>query len=177
LGRGIILVPDILLPLVVAIAGAFDIRTNRIPNWLTYPSAIAGLVGWSVGQGVPLASAVVGFLVGLVPFLAAYASGWMGGGDVKLMAAVGAMRGFPFVAYAMLYSLFAGALLAILFLIWRDQLRSALADLWRFIRETLTPGMIPAPLATLGGTVPFGVAICFGTLLSIALELTSGMRW
>ena len=51
--------------------------------------------------------------------------GWMGGGDVKLMAAVGALKGYPFVVSALFYSLIVGVVIGVAMLIWnRKTLRT-----------------------------------------------------
>ena len=83
------------IALALAITAAiFDVQQRRIPNWLTYPGIIAGLLlrgflfGW---RG--LGSAVEGFLLlGGIMFLF-YVVRAMGAGDVKLMAAVGSFVG------------------------------------------------------------------------------------
>jgi prepilin peptidase CpaA len=71
-----------------------DLRSSRIPNWLTFPAMGFGLVGHAwVGslQGVIFSLAGLGAGLGL--FLMLYVSGSIGAGDVKLMAAVGAIVG------------------------------------------------------------------------------------
>src|SRR5215471_9472491 len=87
----------ILLSLALALAftaAFFDVKQRRIPNWLTYPGMVSGLVlrgflfGWK-----GLIGAVEGFLLlGGIMFLF-YAVRAMGAGDVKLMAAVGSLVG------------------------------------------------------------------------------------
>src|SRR5205814_1149319 len=86
-----------------------DIRSGRIPNWLTYTSlaaalvvrgAIAGWPGlWSGLQGVALAGGL---------FLLLFLLGGMGGGDVKLMAAVAGWAGTAQVAALLIASALAG---------------------------------------------------------------------
>ena len=75
-------------------AVVFDLRSRRIPNWLTVSSGALGLVyhlatGGISGLGFGLGGFVVGFGVLLVLWLV----GGGGGGDVKLMGAVGAWLG------------------------------------------------------------------------------------
>ena len=71
-----------------------DLRSRTISNWLCLFGLVAGLVaqtvlqGWS-GLGSSLLGAVIGFAVFLIFFLL----GGMGGGDIKLMAAFGAILG------------------------------------------------------------------------------------
>lgn len=72
---------------------AFDVRTRRLPNWLTLPGALAILVlALAVGRGLPaVAGALALFAVYLAVHLLAPAA--MGAGDVKLAIGLGALTG------------------------------------------------------------------------------------
>lgn len=112
--------------LVAAVAAAFDWRTGHIPNWLTLgplcaaPVAHAGYyfaIGRSSDALQAGAFSVLGAVVcGAVPLLF-YRQGAIGGGDVKLLAALGAicrpMLGLELQFYAyMAAAVFAPARLA-----------------------------------------------------------------
>ncbi len=92
------------LPLTV-IALVWDLRTRRIPNWLTVSAFAAALVfhtattGWS-GLGTSLAGFGAGFGLLLILWLV----GGGGGGDVKLMGALGAWLGAPLIMIVFLGS-------------------------------------------------------------------------
>jgi prepilin peptidase CpaA len=83
-------------PLVCTLAAAavIDNRHRRIPNWLTFGLLLAGL-GKALCFGAPgsLAHSVEGMLAGALIPLILYSISAMGGGDVKLMAAVGSWVG------------------------------------------------------------------------------------
>jgi prepilin peptidase CpaA len=85
-----------LAPLLLALVGAaaIDWRTRRIPNWLTFPLILSGLAqSLTAARTVsPTASALGLLLAGGLAFLM-FALGAMGGGDVKLLAAIGAWVG------------------------------------------------------------------------------------
>jgi len=91
-------------------ASVVDLRTRQIPNWLTGAGAIAGIVcgasmGWR-GLGMSLAGALVGFAL----MLPLHWMGAMGGGDVKLMAAFGALLGPVGILVAAVFGAIAGAM-------------------------------------------------------------------
>lgn len=82
-------------------AAAFDLRSGRIPNWLSATGAVLGLlahVGAGLGEGWPAAlRGLVGAFVAaaccaLLPAILLFARG-IGGGDVKLFIAIGALVG------------------------------------------------------------------------------------
>lgn len=80
---------------VAAIAAFFDWRRGEIPNWLTLPVFLLAPSSYGLAFGIEYAlqSLAAGLLGGLVPYLL-FRRGAMGGGDVKLLAAVGALMGF-----------------------------------------------------------------------------------
>ncbi len=81
--------------LVVVLAAAItDFRWHKIPNILTLPSAIVGILSHSWISGWDgFTYSLAGFGLGLVLLLGFYALGGMAAGDVKLLAAVGAILG------------------------------------------------------------------------------------
>ena len=113
---------DIITIVAVALAACIDARSRRIPNWLTLPTAAAALIGgflffilqgdWPGGWDW-LQFSVKGWLVGIGIFLIPFMLGGMGGGDVKLMGAIGALKGMSFVIETALFGALWGGLLAI----------------------------------------------------------------
>jgi prepilin peptidase CpaA len=99
------------LLVLAALAAGWDLRTRTIPNWLTLPALAAGLVLQPLAA---LAGAATACAVQL-PF---WLKGLIGGGDVKLMAAAGALLGWKsflllFLISSILQGLFALVLLAV----------------------------------------------------------------
>lgn len=167
-GAGTIGPVDVALAAVLLWCAATDLRTGRIRNAVTYPAIVAGFAFALVGAGPGLSSSVLGFLAAGLPFFALFAAGWMGGGDVKLMAAVGAIKGYPFVLDAMFYAIFAGGLFAALALIWQGALADVGRDLASLARRAFVPGAVAAPITPRGGSFPFGVAIAIGVFAALA---------
>lgn len=103
-------------------AVATDLRGRSIPNWLTGGGAAAGIgcgawTGGAPGAGSALAGAAAGFAV----FLLFHWLGGLGGGDVKLMAAFGALLGHRDVLPAAILAAIAGAVLAAIWLACRPR--------------------------------------------------------
>jgi prepilin signal peptidase PulO-like enzyme (type II secretory pathway) len=98
-----------------------DLAVRRVPNALVVALLLwaAAQVLW-LGQPAPLA-AVVGLAVGGALFLlvAWLGRGAMGGGDVKLAVALGAILGFPLVIPGLLCGVLAGGLAALTLLLAR----------------------------------------------------------
>jgi prepilin peptidase CpaA len=91
-----------------------DVRTRRIPNWLTLAITAVGLALAAGSWGrVTLAGALLGFAVGLLLMLPGHLIGATGAGDVKLFAALGTLVGPQTILAAFLYTAIAGGLLAI----------------------------------------------------------------
>jgi prepilin peptidase CpaA len=85
-----------LAPLLVALvwAAAVDVRTRRIPNWLSLSLLAAGLTRALMPQApITIGHAVTGGLAGLALLLPLFVLKGVGGGDVKLLAAVGTWLG------------------------------------------------------------------------------------
>ncbi len=162
---------DLLLIALVSACAITDVRRGKIFNAVTYPAIVIGLAMAIGGWGSSVQSATLGFLVGGVSLYVFFAFGWMGGGDVKLMAAVGAIRGYPFILNAMFYSIFLAGTGAALILIWRGQTSAVFGDLVAVIRRVF--GLSAMPLDSIpprGGSFPFGAAIAVGTVTALLLE-------
>jgi prepilin peptidase CpaA len=75
-------------------AAAVDVRERRIPNWLTLSLLLAGLAqSWTWAHTVTPGQSFLGFLAGFGLAFAMFGLGALGGGDVKLLAGIGAWLG------------------------------------------------------------------------------------
>jgi prepilin peptidase CpaA len=108
-------------------AAVVDLRTRRVPNWLTFGTAALGIAMATAHlNGVSVAGAFEGLLVGLLLMLPGHVIGKTGAGDVKLLAALGTLLGPRSIVMAFLYSAIAGGGLAVLVAMWRRRLRETL---------------------------------------------------
>jgi prepilin peptidase CpaA len=84
----------VLVAVFMALCALTDYRTKRIPNWLTLPAAIAGLVFSALAPGgIGLVASLAGFAVGMALLLLPWLLGGGGMGDVKMLAALGTWLG------------------------------------------------------------------------------------
>lgn len=144
------------------IAVVMDMRVRRIPNALTLPLAVTGLVIGALSGGVGgLIVAVAGLLVGGLLFLLPVAKlGW-GMGDLKLVGALGAMGGPLFALWLVLYAMVAGGLFALVWLKQKGQLARVAGGMQDDLRSK------QAPLARSGLSIPFAVPIAAGIVVAI----------
>jgi prepilin peptidase CpaA len=110
-------------------AGIYDLRTRRIPNWLTLSGAAAGvglnlLLFGAAGLRLSLAGLVTGGGVYMVFYLLRA----MGAGDVKLMAAVGAFLGPGQWFEIFLISSVLGGVVAVILALRKRRLRNILSN-------------------------------------------------
>jgi prepilin peptidase CpaA len=109
------------------IASWIDLRSRRVPNLLTMPLACAGVLLAVLGaSGLSATDAVLGLLVGLGVMLPLHVLGGTGAGDVKLMAAFGALLGPAGVLGAFIRMAIIGGVIALGIAIQRGRLRETL---------------------------------------------------
>lgn len=114
---------------VVVLAAALDIISQRIPNWLTLGGAVAGLVLHTISSGLPgLLFASGGLVVGFLLLIGFYAAGGMAAGDVKLLAALGALLGREHIFWIFLYGAALGGLYAVALLVVHSFRRAPAGD-------------------------------------------------
>jgi prepilin peptidase CpaA len=105
---------QVLILVVVAIAVVTDIRRRRIYNVLTFPAMALGIVLNSfLNGGTGLVFSVMGLVLGVAIFLLPVAAGGRGAGDLKLLAAVGALGGPVFIFWCALFTSMIGGVFAI----------------------------------------------------------------
>lgn len=166
----------IALPVLAALTVAVitDLRDQRIPNWLTFSLFLAGIalnVAFSGYQGIGFSLKGVG--IGLLVMLPPYLLGAMGGGDVKLMAAVGACLGPVDTGMAFLFTGLAGGAYALIVLAGRwDIAARVFKNLWTtlWLVAASRKHSEYAPV-TQGEKLPrlcYGLAIAVGTVAALA---------
>lgn len=157
------------------VGSVFDVKSRRIPNFITVPAFVIGLVlhlvlsGW---RGL-LSSFAAGIICGLV-FLVFYIAGGMGAGDVKLMMAVGCIAGLSHVAYLLVLTALSGGVMAIVVALARGRLQQTIRNVGEIASHHSQAGLQPHPDLNLGNAqtlrLPYALAIAGGSLLTLYFQ-------
>jgi prepilin peptidase CpaA len=165
---------------VLVVAAVTDVRSGKIYNALTYPALAVGLIGHTLAGGLTgseeamgLAGSLIGLAVGSA-LLIAWLAGGIGGGDAKLMMAVGALTGYRFTIDAMFWGFLVAALMAVGVIVRRRIARDTMKRIWRFLFLVLTPGKPADPAVKDSPKIPFGLALCIGSAVALAYTLIRG---
>jgi prepilin peptidase CpaA len=167
--------PAVVLLAVALTCAVTDLWKGKIYNAVTYPAMALGVVLSVWQHGVSgIFFALGGFAVGFFPAFVLFALGGMGGGDVKLLGAIGAVAGAVAATETLILAFVVGGLFALGKLAWHGQLFSSLWRSLRVIAGALWPGLAPPKLADeQRHMVRFGVAICVA-LVATLWDLRSG---
>jgi prepilin peptidase CpaA len=125
------MVAGVVFTLLFIFAAIGDVRTRRIPNRLVLGITVIGILNSAVVGGVVWGTlkGMEGFAAGLAFWLPFYVLGWLGAGDVKLVAAAGAWLGPREVIEGSLIAALLGAILALLWLLRSRGMRRAVETL------------------------------------------------
>ena len=170
-------IAPLFVAVMVLVPAAFqDVRCRRIPNLLSLGGFLVGCVahgvieGW-MGAGIAFAAGFL-LLVCLFPF---FVLGWLGAGDVKLIAAVGAICGsFPLALMALGAIVIAGALLAVVVLAWRKGLKKFLVRTGEsVVMSFMTRRLhyVSSTEADAPGDLPYAVAVAAGGIIVLTAQL------
>jgi prepilin peptidase CpaA len=140
-------------------AALCDVRSRRIPNWLTGAIALAAIAVNALGGWKTLAIAV-GVMAGLTLLgTLVYARGGIGGGDVKLAVSCSGLLSYPLFIPFLLYTAIAGGALAVLYLVFRPGSRPSLSR-----TVVLAAGGLQG-ISDRRETLPYALAFAIGAIL------------
>ena len=168
----ITVVTTILTVLLVAAAVYTDVRWGKIFNHLTMPAIVLGLITNSLTGGMNgFVHSTAGVGLGLGLFLVSCLLGRiLGGGDIKLLMAVGALQGPAFLAYTICYTAIIGGVLAVIIALRHGILLEKIKALFASCYMRLTfrvPMEMEANEAT-QPRLPYAIAISLGVVATMA---------
>jgi prepilin peptidase CpaA len=156
-------------------AGALDWRYRRIPNWLTVSGLVIGLVvnsllfGWA-GAKAALFGAALGLLV-LFPFVLLRA---LGGGDWKLVGALGALLGPGHLIDVLIAAMIVAGIMAAGLVITKGRTRETIRNIGHLL-ASLATFQKPGPEVSLdnpnSAKIPFGVSVAVAAVLYAGLHV------
>ena len=152
-----------------AVAAVSDVRTRTIPNRLTVSALGLGLILAGVSGLEPLLLAAAGAGLAAAVFVPLWALRALGGGDVKLLLAMGALLGPRGLAVGLLWTALAGGALAVYAAAQRGALGATVRDTGALALHAITMGTRGRrrTLETSGAlAIPYGVAIAIGAVLA-----------
>jgi len=159
-----------------AIVGSiFDVKSRRIPNFVTGPAILLGLaMHLAIGGWAQFFSALAAGLICGIAFLIFYLAGGMGAGDVKLMMAVGCIAGLSHVAYLLVLTAISGGFMALGLALIRGRLRQTFTNVAVLTNHHTHEGLRPHPeLNVLNAQtlrLPYALAIAGGSILTLYLQ-------
>lgn len=179
---------NFILIILLLTAAFFDAKEKRIPNFLTFPVMVIGLILNIINIGLNgVVFSFYGFFIGLAIFFIPFALGLMGAGDVKLMAAIGALMGWKFTVLSSLFSAVAGILVVFVYLLYKKRLFSYFRKYFVVIVRTILKYIYFSDRNIVGNKlrgfaysneienkendrlyVPYGLAIALGTLFVLS---------
>ncbi|HEX6624186.1 MAG TPA: A24 family peptidase [Pyrinomonadaceae bacterium] len=159
----------LLIPLAGLIA-YYDVIYRRIPNWLVLITLITGLILNILFGGIDGALASLGgCLLAFVAMLVLHVFGAMGAGDVKLFAAVGSVIGLQYIMPTFVVVLLTGGVLGVITMVHAGTVVSTMNRVLHIFFGLLPGWPMPrfAVPADRRHTIPYGVAITLGSLISL----------
>ena len=164
----------LLIPLAVVIA-YYDVRYRRIPNAFVLAAFSGGVLMNAILGGLQgVYSSIAGCLLAFFLMFMFHIFGAMGAGDVKLFAAIGAVTGLHLVVPTFIVVVLTGGLLAIVSIIRAGILVTTMQRVLQIFAGMLPGWQMPKFTVPLDRkhTIPYGVAITMGSIISIAIFRT-----
>jgi prepilin peptidase CpaA len=164
----------------LVLAAAIDARHRRIPNWLTFGLILAGLARAAVGAGdISLGGAFLGVFVGAAAPLVLFVLGALGGGDVKLLAAIGAWLGAKLSVEVFVVECVVGMVIVLIqavgqgrtLTLFRNSAALACSIAHQGIAASAETGK---SFTSIDRPLPYAVPVALATLFVLAMRIVGG---
>lgn len=182
--------PFALTAVMLAAAARSDYRRRVVPDKLTMSALAVALLGHlacsmfvkntggnvfsSVGV-MGIRDSIYGLLLASVPMAFVWRVGGVGGGDVKLLAAVGTALGWRWTLDVMFASFVLAAAWAVLIIIRKNIAGRTFANIWKFLARSRSREDKKQATADSPG-IQFAVAVAGGFIAAIASNVIAGMN-
>jgi prepilin peptidase CpaA len=176
-GYGDVLNPILLAGAVVVafLAGVTDLRSRRIPNWLTVPAAVIGvLMSAAIGRWAGIKASLLGLVLGLALLLPFVFLRSLGAGDWKLAGALGAFTGPRALTDLLLGSIFVAGVMAMALVIYKGRVRQTVRNIGHIVASLVTLHM-PGTQVSLDN--PDSLKVPYGVALALTVLIYAGLRF
>ena len=158
--------------LLAVIAGFTDLRSRRIPNWLTVSGLVVGIAVRAFFQGwYGVKTSLLGVVLGLGLLLPFVLLRSLGAGDWKLAGAIGAFAGPTMLMDLLIGSIFVAGVMAAALVIYKGRVRETVRNIGHILVSLVT-FRLPGARVSLDNPdalkVPYGVALALTVILYAA---------
>ena len=157
-------------------AAIIDARSRRIPNWLTGPLLLGGLIHAAVVGGLAgVLDASVACLVLALPYVLLFAFAGGGAGDAKLMGAIGSWLGLVYGTATLVTVCLSGVIMGLIYAASARRLGAVGATMSTLVRAAIYPLFKAGSLRDVphllpqekdSQTMPYGLAILAGVVIA-----------
>ena len=172
---------DLVLVSSITLSIFFDIKERRIPNWITIPGILIGLVLNSLFGLAQLLQSFLGLAAGIGIMIVPFALGWLGAGDVKLFGLMGALLGVRWIPRVFFYTGVISGILALFTICARGLEQGMFRQMWLDLKIAIIsqgrvmPKAVHQRAQEKKKSVPWGVAIGLGAV--VAFYFDPDGRW
>jgi prepilin peptidase CpaA len=179
------LAPSLALILIALVltAAFWDLKSRRIPNWLSLAGILCGIALNSFLYGFTgFKESVEGMGTAFAVYFLLYLIRAMGAGDVKLMAAVGAFVGPGNWFMIFLITAVLGGAIALVLMVWRKRMRKTFDNVFFIVAEMMhfrAPYMGREELSVKSQkafTLPHGAVIGLGCIIFLSWPFVSSIH-
>lgn len=160
---------------VLIVAAVIDGKILKVPNWLTFPFIISGWVYCTYAAGLAgLGLSMLGTFVGMMLLLVLRNVGGMGGGDVKLLAGVGAWLGTTTTLWVFGWTALVGGIIAIGMIAasgnWFKHYAMAhqILEEWKTVKSPAKLSAIARERKPTMMLLPYGIPMAIGAIIYFA---------
>ncbi|MBI2027065.1 MAG: prepilin peptidase [Deltaproteobacteria bacterium] len=169
----------ILLFVFCVVCTVTDFRRGKVYNALTFPSMLVGLMAHIVIGGFQGATfSLLGMGAALILFFPFFALKIMGAGDVKMLMAIGALKGAAFALNVAILSIFVGGMISFFILLYKGRLLQTITSIGKLLRSIIVSELEyePIPLERCM-MAPFAISITVAVFLTQFNVLDVSWLW